>query len=338
MTASEGTIRLPSGMTTGIGPLPHYDPGDAIEFVLRHTPALPAVPALPARSRREGMIPQAAMGISGIDVADDGRLDIRHEDLDPEAPVVVDFSSQAHVGLRAFLTAVADRDGPIKLSVTGPVTLGLTLYVTGVDADLAFRIAGRAVRQRARALARYVQERVPQAELVVFVDEPALSHLTDRGFPVAPSDGIDLVSSTLAAVEPLAITGVHCCGPADWRLVLGAGPRMLSLPVGAGAVAHAGSIGDFLDRGGWLVWGAVPTDGPVGTTADRLWRRLSDELFELSDGGCDPGRLRSNAMVTPVCGLARHGSTQAEHVMALTSVLAQRLHGQAIGLRLSVGA
>ena len=37
-------------------------------------------------------------------------------------------------------------------------------------------------------------------------------------------------------------------------------------------------------------------------------------------------------------GLARHGVTQAEQVMGFTTRLAQRLHDQAIGVRLSVGA
>ncbi|MEJ5256356.1 MAG: hypothetical protein WHS89_13505, partial [Acidimicrobiales bacterium] len=91
-------------------------------------------------------------------------------------------------------------------------------------------------------------------------------------------------------------------------------------------------------RGGWVAWGAVPTDRPVGETVERLWRQLSILWCDLVGGGCDPVLLRTQALITPACGLARHGITQAEQVMGLSTRLAQRLHDQAIGVRLSVGA
>ena len=77
----------------------------------------------------------------------------------------------------------------------------------------------------------------------------------------------------------------------------------------------------------------------MGTTVDRLWRQLSDTWCELVNaGGCDPVRLRTQAMITPACGLWRHGVPQAEQVLAFTARLAERLHDQAVGVRLSVGA
>jgi len=322
-------VQLPAGLVTGIGALPHFDPSDAIEFVLRHTPGLPAAPALPARSRREGMVAQAASGIAGVTVLDDGSLDLRHAELDLEAPIRPGFDSDAYVGLRAFLTAVADRDGPLKVSVTGPVTLGVALHAAGVDPDLAFLLAAHAVSERSRTLAALVLQRVPQAQLVVFVDEPALADLTARDFPIGPNEGIDLVSGVLAGLEPFAVTGLHCCRPTDWRLALSAGPEILSAPVGAGLVSHGGTVAEFLERGGWVAWGAVPTDRPVGTTAERMWRHLGDELAALVDAGCDPSLLHARALVTPVCGLARHGVTQAEQVMELTAGVARHLRARA---------
>lgn len=334
----ERPVSLPVGLSTGIGSLPHFDPGEAVDFVLRHAPRLPFAPSLPARSRREGMIPQAAAGLSGVEVQDDGSLIIDDAWIDPDAPIDPDFSGDAFVGLRAFLTAVSDREGPIKLSLTGPVTLGVALQAAGLAPKLAFRVAGAAAAQRARALIDFVSERVPFAQLVVYVDEPSLVCLTDRAFPIAPTDAIDLVSGTLAAIEPYASTALHCCGPADWRLVLQAGPQILSLPVDAGVEAAAGTLADFVERGGWLAWGAVPTDRPIGSTVDRLWRQLTVLWCDLVGAGCDPVRLRTQAMITPACGLARHGITQAEQVMGFTTRLAERLHDQAIGVRLSVGA
>ena len=67
-------VLLPIGLATGIGSLPHEDPDEAAEFALDRQPRLPAAPSLPRRSPVEGMIPQAAWGIAGVEVLPDGSL------------------------------------------------------------------------------------------------------------------------------------------------------------------------------------------------------------------------------------------------------------------------
>ena len=176
------------------------------------------------------------------------------------------------------------------------------------------------------------------APLVVFVDEPGLTAAMDPDFPLEPNRTIDLVSSALATLEHHAVTGLHCCGLADWRVVLQAGPQILSLPVASGAVEHAGALSAFLERGGWVAWGAVPTTGPIGVTADRLWQQLSVEWCGLTQGGCDPVLLRDQALVTPACGLGLHGEPQAELVLDLANEVARRLSTQTGAMRLTVGA
>jgi hypothetical protein len=338
--AQDRVVRLPVGLATSIGSLPHYDPSEAVDFILQSQPRLPAAPSLPARSRREGMIAQAAQGLPGIVVRDDGSLEIDDAALDPEAPLTdPGFSSDAFTGLRAFVNAVADRQAPIKVSLTGPVTFGIALVNAGVAPELAFRVASSAVLQRSRAMVQYVAQRVPQAQLVAFVDEPAMGSAMFPEFPIAPLDAVDLVSGALAQCEKLAITGLHCCGRADWRLLMQAGPQILSLPTDGGIESAAGALAGFLERGGWVAWGAVPTDRPIGTTVERLWRMLQVMWCTLvSEGGCDPVVLRTQAMITPACGLWRHGITQARQVLQFTNRLAERLHDQAIGVRLSAGA
>ncbi|MBL8778800.1 MAG: hypothetical protein JNK12_22915 [Acidimicrobiales bacterium] len=332
-------IDLPVGAATSIGSLPHTAPDQAVALVLDEHGWLPAAPSLPRRSPLEGMIAQAAWGMPGVTVADDGSLDLVLDRIDPEAPPAdADLSGAPFLGLRVFLDAVAGRTGWVKLQLTGPVTLGLALHAAGLDAERAFMAAGTAVRARAEALLALAARKVPDAPLLVFVDEPGLASCMHPGFPIEPDRAVDLVSGALASIEPHAVTGLHCCGNADWRLVLQAGPQVLSAPVDAGLGDFAGTLGSFLDRGGWVAWGAVPTDGPLGTTADRLWRHLCDLWCEMVRAGCDPVLLRTQAMVTPACGLALHGEPQAAHVLSLARNVAQRLHDQAVGVRLTAGA
>ncbi|MDQ2651310.1 MAG: hypothetical protein M3Z03_17370 [Actinomycetota bacterium] len=293
-------LELPRGLGSSIGSLPHTDPREAATLVLERQPRLPAAPSLPNRSGLEGMLAQAAWGIDGVLLQPDGSL--RVDDpmaLDPRDPLsVTGIDGEPFVALRAFLGAVAGRQGPIKLQLTGPITLGLALNAVGVPTERAFAVAGAAVRARARSLVAAAQEIAPDAPLVVFVDEPGLVGAMHPGFPLHPNRTIDLVSSALATLEPHAMTGLHCCGSADWRVALQAGPQILSLPIDHGAVDHAGAIGSFLERGGWVAWGAVPTTGPLGTREERLWQALSAEWAGLTAGGCDLVLLRDHAMIT----------------------------------------
>ncbi|MBI2709293.1 MAG: hypothetical protein HYX34_06320 [Actinobacteria bacterium] len=333
---------LAPGTWTGIGSLPHRDRDAAVAFALSATPDLPAVPTLPVADPREGMLAQAAWGIEGVSVAADGRLEVNPAALDPEAPLGDPaLEGPPFATLRSFLAAVAGRTGPIKVQIAGPVTLGLALRAQGAPDGVAFRTAAGAVRARAGQMVAAVRAAAPDAALVAVLDEPGLVAATPgrSGLgPLGAEDVIDLMSSGLAAFEPYAMTGVHCCGPTDWRLVIQAGPKLLSLPVDVPVDAAEGALTAFVERGGWIAWGAVPTDRPLGESASRLWRVLSSRWCGLVQSGCDPWLLRRQAVVTPACGLASHSEAQAERVLGLAREVADRLHDQVVGIRLSVGA
>jgi methionine synthase II (cobalamin-independent) len=319
-------VLFPAGLSTSIGSLPHDDAAEAARFALEAHAKLPAAPSLPRRSATEGMIAQAAWGITGVSVLADGSLLVDEAAVDPETPLgdpTVD--GEPFVALRAFLEAIEGRVAPFKLQLTGPVTLGLALHAVGVSTDRAFGVARLAVTARIRAALQLARRYAPGATPVLFLDEPGLRAALDPGFPLDLDDALDLVSSAMAVVEDSAIAGLHCCGKADWQAVLQAGPQILSLPVGMGAGEHAGALAGFLERGGWIAWGAVPTDGPLIESSDVLWRRLSSEWDALIMAGADPLRVREQAIVTPACGLVGFDLFQAAQVSALTSHLAQRI-------------
>jgi hypothetical protein len=331
-------VLLPIGLASAVGSLPHADASEAVVFTLERQPRLPAAPSLPRLSPVEGMIPQAAWGIAGVLVLPDGSLLVDEAAVDPEAPLDPGLDAAPFASLRAFLDAIAGRVAPFKIQLTGPVTLGLALHAVGVPADRAFAVAGKAVSARVQEVLGSARRVAPGATPLVFLDEPGLTAALEPGFPLGVDDTLDLVSSALAAVEGGAIAGLHCCGRADWPVVLQAGPQMLSLPVDAGAADHPGAFADYLDRGGWLAWGAVPTDRPLGETAEILWRRLVAEWETLAEAGCEPTRLVEQALITPACGLVGLDVAQAAHVLDLTNHLAQRVEARALELGLTLGA
>ena len=324
-------VLFPAGLSTSIGSLPHDDAQEAARFAIDAHPRLPAAPSLPRRSATEGMIAQAAWGITGVSVLEDGSLLVDEAAVDPETPLGDStVEGEPFAGLRAFLTAIEGRVAPFKLQLTGPVTLGLALHAVGVSIDRAFGVARLAVTARIRAALQLARQTAPGATPVMFLDEPGLRAALDPGFPLDLDDALDLVSSAMAVIEEHAIAGLHCCGRADWQAVLQSGPQILSLPVGTGAVEHAGAVAGFLERGGWIAWGAVPTDGPLIESSDVLWRRLGAEWDALAVAGCDPALLREQAIITPACGLVGFDPFQAAQVATLANHLAQRVEAYAL--------
>ena len=342
MTPRTPTSRCPSGCPPASATCPTATPATPSSSSCATTPGCrPRRRSRPGRGGR-GWSPRRPPGIQGVTVHDDGTLDLDPTLVDPEAPLGdLDFAGDAYGGLRAFLTAVADRDGP--------------------DQGLAHR-AGHprrgAARRRARRRPRLRGGRSPRCAAgprrwsttcCGGCRRPSswCSSTSRRwpaspstGFPIGPTEGVDLVSGALAVVEqrrrhrPALLrtrptTG--CCSAP--------GPASSPSPSTAGIERHAGLLGDHLDRGGWVAWGAVPTDGPVGPHGRAAVAAAVGRCGATSrPTGATRSLLRTNAMITPVCGLSHHGVTQAEQVMELTDRLASRLQDQAIGVRLAAGA
>jgi methionine synthase II (cobalamin-independent) len=331
---------LTTGTPTAIGSLPHVVPERAAALVLRCHERLPAAPQLPERSPQEAILAQVASGIDGVDVYPSGNLRVDVRRLDPEAPVAAP-DPQAWGGLRAFLDAVhraPAKPDAVKVQLAGPLTLGLALVRAGAEPAVAFPVAAAAVKSAAAAMLALVRSGAPDARVVAFLDEPGLTAYDRDTFPLDADSAVDLLSGALAALSPATTTGVHCCGDTDWRLVTMAGPDVLSLPTGEAVNAGADILGPFLEHGGWIAWGAIPTHAPIGDGSEVWWRRLVSAWSDLIAGGCDATLIRQQSLVTPACGLAGHGSSQAERVLRLTNEVAERVRDQAAGARFSVGA
>ncbi len=331
------SIVIGHGTSTALGGLPHRDAAAAASFALRAT-VLPAIPSLPRRSPAEGAIAQALLGIDGITIGQYGAFSVDTARVDPSGDIVTDLQHDAFTGLRTFLAAAPADLEAVKWQVVGPVTLGIALARAGVPEELAFEVALHAVRVRLGHLLDAVSAALPAATQVVVVDEPELGEVADADFPVAPDVAIDLVSGALAMVEGRGITGLHCSRELDWATLVASGSDVIAVPARPSLVASAGYLQQFLDRGGVVAWGAVPTDGPVPTTAERPWRNLSDLWCELVQHGCDQVQLRRQSLITPGTDLGSFTPAVAERVLGITAEIGRRVHDQAAASRFVLGA
>ena len=335
MPAALDAPPLVPAVATAIGSLPHTDPRAAADLVLDAHPRFPAAPQLPMRTPLEGIVAQWARALPEVTIERDGSIAVAGV---TNEPAVATFDADAHGGLLTFLDAAASRRQPprVKVQIAGPLTLGVALLRSGLPVAQAFRRGGEAARAWATATEDLIEERLPESALVLFFDEPALVAWRRGDAPLEHEAAIDVLSGALAA--PACPTGVHVCGAGNRRLALEAGPQVLGVEVGSDLVDDAEALARHLDADGWIAWGAVPTDRPVGESVDPLWRALVGVWCELTRHGCDPVRLRTQSIVTPACGLAGHGPSQAERTLRLARELADRAHDQAIAARLTLGA
>ncbi|MFV0309200.1 MAG: hypothetical protein ACK5OX_15815 [Desertimonas sp.] len=323
---------LRAGATTGVGSLPHRRVRDAVDYSLAHFD-VPVAPTLPRRSPAEGMIAQALLGIDGVTLGQYGSIALDVRRLDPCAPVVTDLGHDGFTGMRTFLEHAARRghQGPVKWQFVGPVTLGVALTRAGVAVGTAFAVAVRAVRTHLASLADAVAAALPGSPQIVVLDEPWFGDVMTPGFPIAPDPAIDLLSGAMAAVEPVAAVGVHCCDESvDVASLLAAGPDILSVPATGALTAVTGYLTTFLEQGGRVAWGAVATDGPIPVSDERPWRVLSELWGSMVERGCDPLLLRRRSLITTHCGMGLHTPGVAEHVATLTTSLGRRISEEAL--------
>ena len=308
-------IQLPAGLATTIGALPQLRPFEAAKVMTELLPRLPAGPTV-------------TISLDGEDpyLEIDLRDDRGDGAVDPFGPV------------REFLESLRGRVEPVVLSLTGPVTIDLGLLERGFDHAEAAAIAHRLVERRARRVLDLAAQLLPGAPVLLFLEEPGLANSMHPTFPLSPDEIEELVSGVVEPIATDAMIGVQVSGRADWALLLRTGISVLGAPISARLESVAAELQRFLEGGGFIAWGAVPTDEPLGSGVERLWRRLSGIWADLAQAGLDPLLLREHSIITPAAGLGGFGLSQAAQVMKLTAELSERVFNQVVGARLSIGA
>jgi methionine synthase II (cobalamin-independent) len=298
--------------TTRMGSLPGEDMREWLSVVLEVV-SIPFLPELPTRpygdmvSRATGLLTQLALDLQPAGWRLTGGTD-------PRASLDQRRARSLLLQDLDILEELADGySGPLKLQVTGPWTLAATVELPRGDKVLADHGARRDLAETlAYGLQEHVAEvrrRVPGAELVVQLDEPALPAVLAGAVPTASGwskhrsvDGpgaVDLLSRVVEAVAP-AITLVHCCAArppievfrkagadgvaVDLALLTDAAWEQIALAVEADVTVYAGII---------PTTGAIPHPERAAEPLTRRWSEIGLSTPSLAD-----------VVITPACGLA----------------------------------
>lgn len=319
--------------TTGIGSLPHKNPREACELILR-TFDIPFWPQLPKISVREFMIPQYAEGLPFLNIGADGEVWVKRSGSDELERFYESWSdntriaiSEDHaIGLHTFLKLLKGKKYPIlKGHITGPLTFSLGLkdsegkavYYDEELREICLMLLKAKVRWQVDLLRQQAEQ------VIIFIDEPIFSALGSSSYLGVNSDEVlRLIGDITKTVrDEGGVAGIHCCGNADWPLVFRSGADIVNFDAFDyldTLALYPEEIGSFLESGGILAWGIVPTSDAISDHTPDSIRERFDQGMERLGAHISSELLRSRIMLTPSCGT---GSRTVEETLKIFQLL-----------------
>jgi len=353
----------PRCLATTIGSLPHTDVGVGTELIFESTPEIPAWPQFPRRVFQENMMVQFTEGMPGL-VQDGDRMYFNTraneftdqfteffthylaatEEGDPAALDYFAISAQYAAGFTAFIAKLQEQSVPwvaLKGQVTGPFTLGVNLldqddrcaYYDDQLRDMIVKTSALKAMWQIAKLSSFAQQ------IIIFIDEPSLLNFGSQMFLTVSREGIigDLNQVAAAIHTQGGLAGVHCEANTDWSLLMETDLDILMFDAYEHMQAitlYPGYLRPFLERGGILGWGIVPTldrEAAATETLDSLTARFDDGVEQLTHKGFDRDLLLRRALITPSCGtggvLTEPLAERVLHLLRLMSTSLRRRHG-----------
>jgi hypothetical protein len=298
--------------TTAMAILPHEEAEPALDLALSLD--IPFWPQLPHLSYYEDMYVQAAEHFPGILLfPDTNRIsfdtakfyaelegvlehweDLNYFDLSPRFSAV--YHRFLELDLRAYIAVRGQLEGPISfgLRVLDENNRPL-IFNDEVRPFMMDFMARRVEAQLTRLKAKH-----PRA--FMFIDEPGLQFIFSSvsGYPdTRAKEDLDRFLSQIQRPR-----GIHLCGNPDWEFLLNRDLDILSLDIytnGEIFQCYGQAIRRFLDRGGVLAWGLVPTgyENFDQETQDHLITYLEGLWPTLIAAGIDRDQLLAQSLLAP---------------------------------------
>jgi methionine synthase II (cobalamin-independent) len=330
------------GRASGIGSWPGTDVKEAMRTTFGELAGsgIPYLVELPARGPGSDLLGRGSVFLTDtpVDLQPSGWRLVRRPGRDLQ---------RARTMVREDLDVLAEvadgYAGPLKIQVAGPWTLAAGLHLHHLEAAVSDAGACRdIVGALADGLARHVADLrrlLPQADIVVQVDEPSIMAVLGGALPTASGFGRlnaveeqiveDGLRTLLRAVTDAGAveTVVHCCaGEPPTTLFTRAGVDGVSVDTATLGVSGWETLAGLVESGHRVWAGAVPTTGPRGSAqdvADAVWKPWREM-------GLDPQILQA-VVVTPSCGLATSSLPAARDATTMAATVATTLARRADG-------
>jgi len=339
-----------------IGSQPLEDHGEASDLVFEYAGEIPNWAQLPVYPQ-ELMVPQFAGGLPGlVDAgeklyADTGAQDFEAELLTffeeylaavesscPDDDSRFALTPRLAKGFFTFLDGLI-REGSglsaVKGQVTGPITFCTTLkdqegraifYHDGLR-DAAVKLLALKAVWQVEKLSAF---KVP---VILFIDEPALAgYGSSELISISREQIAGPLEEVIAAIhEHGGLAGVHVCANTDWSILLSSSVQIINFDAYGyfdKFILYGDQIKVFLENGGCLAWGLVPTlmaEEVEKADLETIWQLWKDQSARIQSLGGDAQTLKRQSLITPSCGTGSLPRYLSLKVLKLTRELSRRI-------------
>ena len=173
----------------------------------------------------------------------------------------------------------------------------------------------------------------PAAVPIIFMDEPTISQLgTSAYLTISENDVVAMLKDISDLIKDNGgISAVHCCGKCDWTIPIRAGIDIINFDAFAfsqNLSVYALEIEKFLQCGGKIAWGIVPTldcEALETSTLESIVDKFYKSVNYLTKKGVDEKLVIDNSLITSSCGAGSLPVELAEKAMDLVFKLSETL-------------
>lgn len=334
---------------TAIGSYPHDSVDEACNLILQTLPEIPCWPQLPERDMREEMLVQYTEGLPFlkidqekksvyIDMPDDNTEELEefYNKYLSEDSALFSISDDHALGFSNMVRLLKDKQPgtlrAIKGQIVGPITLAGSLknpeQIAILHNPVLFDIIVKLLTMKACwQLDQYAQFGLPR---IIFLDEPYLSSYGSAFASLKKEQIIESLNEIFLAIHNRdSLSGIHCCGNTDWTMIMETQVDIINFDAFGymdSMLIYKNEVKSFLDRGGILAWGIVPTTESIkDATLDDLMVKMVSAVDSLVNNGVEQKQIIENSLITPSCGTGTMSLEEAEKAMSLTHQLTLKL-------------
>ena len=325
---------------TAIGSLPHVNIETACKLMLKSLPEIPCWPQLPRYSIKEDMCIQYTEGLPcakinekalNIDVSQDTATALEgfYEAYLKNEPDLFRISRDYAAGFYEMINHLNKLTGKfpraIKGQVVGPITLAgsikLSSGITALYSEEFFDVIVKLIAMK--AYWQFIQLSKYNVPVIIFADEPSLTSFGSVFMNISREKAINALNEVYDIIKTHGgLTGTHCCGNTDWAMLMESMVDIVSFDAYEFMdkyLMYWREIKAFLNRGGYLAWGIVPTSPKVmSVSVNDLIEKLQEGIQFLTNKGFSRSLIKDRSIITPSCGTGTLAIKEAERVMALT--------------------
>ena len=340
-----------------IGSLPHNTVESAIEVVKKDFSEIPFYPQLSNINRNEDMTIQFLEGLPSFLPSNESfEIDTESEkffedlesfftdyeeiiaDTDTEILEKYAISKEFSSTFPEFEKIIKNtKPQYAKAQIIGPFTLAAMLTdQNGINAifDETLReIVVKLLTLKVLWQIKHIKQANSTTIPIIFMDEPTLSQLgTSAYLTISEKDVVDMLAEISEIIHQNGgISAIHCCGKCDWTILIKAKADIINFDAFAFS-EHLGlfaqEIDKFLQDGGKLAWGLVPTldvEALKNITLADLIKDFEQGIKYLTNKGIDEKLIIDNSLITSSCGAGSLSVELAQKAMDLVFELSNEL-------------